>query len=131
MTCNIILKLITRFDQTTLEEANFHFAFCLVCVEFLLMSEFNFNKVEKNFNSQNLTWCFISLSEDLLFLVILFSKTNLFCHKIIWTISFTSDEAYIITSLNNLFTQFPKANYYFLVSNHVETFSCNYVTIKL
>ena len=35
ITCNILLKLISKFDQITLEGANLHVAFCLASVGFL------------------------------------------------------------------------------------------------
>lgn len=42
-----------------------------------------------------------------------------------------SNKVYIVMSFNNLFTQFPKANNYYLFINHIGTFSCNYITRKL
>ena len=73
----------------------------------------------------------LPLSEDRLFLVILSCKTDPFRRGVTLTISAASDEACAIKSLNNLSTRFPKANYQLLFSNHVGTFSRNYVTRKL
>ena len=38
---------------------------------------------------------------------------------------------YVVTSFNNLFTWFFKANNHLLFTNYAGTFSCNYVTKKL
>ena len=131
ITRDILLKLISRFDQTTLEGANLHAAFCLAFAGFLRMGEFTYNKVESDFSSWNLTRSSVSLSEDRLFLVIPSCKTDPFCRGITLTISAANDKACVVTSLNNLFTRFPKANNHPLFTNHVGTFSRNYVTRKL
>lgn len=131
ITRDILLKLISRFDQTTLEGANLHAAFCLTFAGLLRMGEFTYNKVESDFSSWNLTRGSVSLSEDRLFLVIPSCKTDPFRRGITLTISAANDEACVVTSLNNLFTRFPKANNHPLFNNHVGTFSRNYVTRKL
>ena len=131
ITRDILLKLISRFDQTTLEGANLHAAFCLAFAGFLRMGEFTYNKVESDFSSWNLTRGSVSLSEDRLFLVIPSCKTDPFRRGITLTISAASDEACVVTSLNNLFTRFPKASNHPLFTNHAGTFSRNYVTRKL
>ena len=131
ITRDILLKLISRFDQTTLEGANLHAAFCLAFAGFLRMGEFTYNKVESDFSSWNLTRGSVSLSEDRLFLVIPSCKTDPFRRGITLTISAANDEACVVTSLNNLFTRFPKANNHPLFTNHAGTFSRNYVTRKL
>lgn len=46
ITRDILLKLISRFDQTTLEGADLHAASCLAFAGFLRMGEFTHNKVE-------------------------------------------------------------------------------------
>lgn len=46
ITRDILLKLISRFDQTTLEGANLHAAFCLAFAGFLRMGDFTYYKVE-------------------------------------------------------------------------------------
>lgn len=61
---NILLKLIFKFNQTTLEKANLYAAFCLVFARFLQMGDFTYNKVKNNFSFWNLTQGFISFSED-------------------------------------------------------------------
>ena len=76
ITCNILLRLISRFDQTTLEGANLHFAFCLIFIGFLQMGEFTYNKVESEFSSWNLTKDSVFLSENRLFLIIPSCKTD-------------------------------------------------------
>ncbi len=131
ITRDILLKLISRFDQTALEGANSHAAFCLAFAGFLRMGEFTYNKVESDFSSWNLTRGSVSLSEDRLFLVIPFCKTDPFRRGITLTISAASDKACVVMSLNNLFTQFPKASNHPLFTNHAGTFSRNYVTRKL
>lgn len=50
ITRNILLKLISRFDQTTLEGANLHAAFCLAFAGFLQMGKFIYDKVENDFS---------------------------------------------------------------------------------
>ena len=95
------------------------------------MGEFTYNKVESNFSSWNLTRGSASLSEDRLFLVIPSCKTDPFCQGVTSTISAASDGAFAIKSLNILFTRFHRVNYQPLFSNHVGTFSRNYVTKKL
>ena len=54
-----------------------------------------------------------------------------FCRGIILTILAANDKVCVVTSFNNLFTQFLKANNYLLFTNHARTFSRNYVTRKL
>lgn len=51
ITRDILLKLISRFDQTTLEGANLHAAFCLAFAGFLRMGELTYDKVESDFSS--------------------------------------------------------------------------------
>lgn len=131
ITHNILLKLISRFYQTTLEGANLHAVFCLAFTGFLRMGKFTYDKVESDFSSWNFTRGFVSLSEDRLFLVIPSCKTDPFRQGVTLTISAASDGACAIKSLNKLFTRFPRANYQRLFSNHVGTFSRNYVTRKL
>lgn len=131
ITRDILLKLISRFNQTTLEGANLHAAFYLAFAGFLRMGKFTYDKVESDFSSWNLTRGSVSLSEDRLFLVIPSCKTDPFCQEVTLTISAASDGAGAIKSLNNLFTRFPRANYQLLFSNQVGTFSRNYVTRKL
>ena len=53
--CNIMLKLISGFDQTILEGANLHFVFYLVFTKFLQIGKFTYNKVKSEFSSSNLT----------------------------------------------------------------------------
>lgn len=131
ITRDILLKLISRFDQITLEGANLHAAFYLAFAGFLQMGGFTYNKVKSNFSSWNLTRGSVSLSEDRLFLVIPFCKTDPFCREVTLTILAANNKACAIKSFNNLFTQFPRANYNLLFSNHTGTFSRNYVTKKL
>lgn len=64
ITCDILLKLISRFDSTTLKRANLHAVFCLAFAEFFRMGEFTYNKVESDFNSWNLTWGLVSFFKD-------------------------------------------------------------------
>ena len=64
ITHDILLKLISRFDQTTFKGVNLHAAFCLAFAGFLRMGEFIYNKVEGNFSSWNLTQGSVSLLED-------------------------------------------------------------------
>ena len=78
ITRDILLKLISRFDQTTLEGANLYAAFCLAFAGFLRMGEFIYDKVEGNFRSWNLTRGSISLRGDRLLLVLPASKTDPF-----------------------------------------------------
>lgn len=125
ITRNILPKIISRFDQTTLKRANLHAAFCLAFAGFLRMDEFTYDKVKSDFSSWKLTRGSVSLSEDRLFLVIPSCKTDPFCQRIALTISAASDEACVVTSLNNLFTRFPKANNHPLFTHHVGTFSRN------
>ena len=64
ITWNILLRLISRFDQTTFEGANPNPAFCLAFARFLRIGKFTYNKVESNFRSWNLPCSFLSLQED-------------------------------------------------------------------
>ena len=121
ITRDVLLRLISRFDQTTLEGANLHAAFCLPFVGFLRMEEFTYDKVECDFNSWNLTWGPVSLSEDQLFLVPA-SKTDPFRRGVTLTISAVAEEACAIKSLRNLFERFPKAPSSPLFSNSAGTF---------
>lgn len=43
ITFDILLKLISKFDQTTLEVANLHIAFFLACAGFWRMGKFTYN----------------------------------------------------------------------------------------
>lgn len=61
ITFDILLKLISKFDQTTFEGANLYVAFCLAFAGFLRMGKFTYNKVESNFSSWNLTQRSVSL----------------------------------------------------------------------
>ena len=131
ITRDILLQLISRFNQRTLEGANLHSAFCLAFAGFLRMGEFTYDKVECDFNSWNLTRGSVSLSEDRLFLVLPASKTDPFRRGVTLTISAAADEACAIKSLRNLFERFPKAHHQPLFSNLAGTFSRNYVTRKL
>ena len=131
ITRDILLKLISRFDQTNFEGANLHAAFCLAFAGFLRMGEFTYDKLKNDFSSWNLTRGSVSRSEDWLFLVIPSCKTDPFCRGVTLTISAASDQACAIKSLNNLFTQFPRANHHPLFSNSAGTFNRNYVTKKL
>lgn len=78
-----------------------------------------------------MTWGFVSLFENRLFLVLSASKTDRFCRKVTLTISVTTNKAYAIKSLWNLFKQFLKAHYQFLFSNIARSFSQNYNIKKL
>ena len=131
ITRDILLKLISSFDQTTLEGANFHTAFCLAFTGFLRMGEFTYNKVESDFSSWNLTRGSISFLEDRLFLVLPSCKTDPFRQAVTLKTSAASDEACAIRSFTNLFTRFPRANHHPLFSNDAGTFGRNYVTKKL
>ena len=131
ITREVLLKLVSRFNQTTLEGANLHSAFCLAFAGFLRMGEFTYDKVESDFSSWNLTRGSVSLLEDRLFLVIPSCKTDPFRRGVTLTISAANDGACAIKSLNNLFTRFPIANYRPLFFNSAGTFSRNYVTRKL
>ena len=131
ITRDILLKLISRFDQTTLEGANLHAGFCLAFTGFLRMGEFTYDRIESDFSSWNLTQGSVSFSEDWLFLVILSCKTDPFRQGITLTISAASDKACAVASLTNLFIRFPKANHQLLFTNHAGTFNRNYVTKKL
>ena len=51
ITRDILLKLISRFDQRTFEGANLHAAFCLAFAGFLRMGEFTYDKVKHDFSS--------------------------------------------------------------------------------
>ena len=95
------------------------------------IGEFTYDKVECDFNSWNLTRGSVSLSEDRLFLVLPASKTDLFRRGITLTISATTDEAFAIKSLRNLFEQFPKPHHHLLFFNSAGTYGRNYVTKKL
>lgn len=131
MTRNILLKLILRLDQTTLEGAYLHAIFCLAFVGSFQMGKLTYNKVESNFNSWNLTQGLIFFFKDWLFLVILSCKTNLFRQRIILSFSTASNKICAIASFNNSFTQFPKANHQPLFSNHTGKLNHNYITKKL
>lgn len=124
-------KLISKFNQTTLKEANLHGVFCLVFARFLQIGEFIYDKVESDFSSWNLTRGSVSFSEDRCFFVISSCKTDPFSQRITLTILAASNKTCAVTSLNNLFTRFPKANYQPLFTNHAGTFNRNYVTKKL
>ena len=131
ITRDILLKLISRFHQTTLEGANLRATFCLAFAGFLRMGKFTYDGVESGFGSWGLTRGSVSLSKDRLFLVISSCKTDPFHRGLTLTIWAASDEAGAIKSLNILFTRFPKSNYQPLFPNHAGTFSRNYVTRKL
>ena len=79
ITRDILLQMISRFDQTTFEGANLHSAFCLAFAGFLRMGEFTYDNVEPDFSFWNLTRGSVSLLEDRLFLVLPASKIDLFC----------------------------------------------------
>ena len=131
ITRNILLQIISRFDQTTFERANFHSAFCLVFAGFLRMGKFNYDNVEPDFSFWNLTQGSVSLLEDRLFLVFLVSKTDPLCWGVTLTILVATDNAFAVKSLWNLFKQFSKAYYQLLFTTWAGTFSCNYVTKQL
>ena len=131
ITRNILLWLISRFDQITFEGVNLHAAFCLAFAGFLRMGEFTYDKVKCNFNSWNLTRGSVSLSENRLFLVFPASKTDPFRRGVTLTILAATDEACAIKSLRNLFGRFPKAHHHPLFSKTAGTFSRNYITKKL
>lgn len=94
------------------------------------MGEFTYDKLESNFISWNLTRGSVSLLEYWLLLVIPSCKTDPVRCGIILTILATSDKTCVVTSLNNLFTRFPKASNQLFFTNHAGTFSRNYVTRK-
>lgn len=95
------------------------------------MSKLTYNKIKSDFNSWNLTWHSVSPLKDRLFFVIPSCKMDLFCCKLILTISATNNKACIVRFLNNLFTWFSKTNNCHLFTNYIMTFSRNYVTKKL
>ena len=78
ITWDVLLRLISRFDQTTFEGANLYAAFCLAFTGFLRMGEFTYDKVESDFRSWHVTRGSISLQEDRLLLVLSASKTDPF-----------------------------------------------------
>ncbi len=82
---------MSRFDHKTLEGTNLHAVFCLVFAAFLRIREFNYNKVECDFNSWNLTRGSVSLSEGRLFLDLSASKTDSFHQGMTLTILATTD----------------------------------------
>ncbi len=95
------------------------------------MGEFTYDKVECDFNSWNLTRGSVFVLQDPLFFVFPASKTDPFRRGITLTISATTDEAFALKSLRNLFEQFAQLHHRPLFSNSAGTFGCNYVTKKL
>lgn len=130
ITCTILLRLISRFDQTT-EGASLQAVFYFTFAGFLRIREFTFDKVECDFNSWKLTRSSISVSENWHFVSSPSLQDNLFRRGVILTISAATDKACEIKFLCNLFEQFPKAHYHTLFSTSAGTFSCNYITKKL
>lgn len=110
ITCDILLKLITRFDQTTFEDTNLYAAFCLAFVGFLRMGEFTYNKVKGNFNSRNLTQGSIFILEVQLLLVFPAFKTDLFCQGVTLTILVTNDKACAVKFFCNIFEWFSQVS---------------------
>lgn len=131
ITWDILLKLISRFDQRNFEGANLHSAFCLSFAEFLRIGESTCDKVESDFRSWHLARGSISLQEDRLLLALTTSKTNPFHEGVTLTISATCDERYAMKSSRNLFEQFPKSHYCPLFSSLAGTFYRGYAVRKL
>lgn len=131
ITRNILLKLVSRFDLTTLERGKWYTALYFALAGFLRMSKFTYNKIEWTFSSWNLTQGPISFLEDQFFRVFLSCKTDLLRQKRTFKILATSNKAYAMKSLNNLFTQFLSANHYYPFSKPIHTFSRSYITRKL
>lgn len=75
---NILLQLISRFNQKTLEKVNLHANFCLAFAEFWQIGKFTYDKVECNFNFWNLAQGSVSLSDDCFFFVFPALKTDPF-----------------------------------------------------
>lgn len=126
-----MLKLILRFNQTTLKRANLHTTFYLAFVEFLQIWEFTYNKVEKDFRFWNLTRGLVSFLENRNFFVVPSCKTDSFRWGITLTISAASYKASIVKSYNHLFTLFLKVGNHALFTRNNGTFSYNYAIEKL
>ena len=130
ITKDILLWLISRFDQTTFEYTNLYAAFCLAFAGFLRMGEFIYDKVGSDFRSWHLTCGSIFFQEDRLLLVLPASKIDPFRQGVILIILAACNEVCAMNSLRNLFEQFPKSHYHLLFSSPVRTFNRRYVIKK-
>ena len=109
ITRDILLHMLTLFDQSTLYGATMHSAFCLAFAGFLRIGEFTWNTsdVDENFSSFFLTRRSVSFYDDYLQLTLPTSKTDPFRKGVTLTISASNDAACPLRSLRHLYTCFP------------------------
>ena len=110
ITRDILIKLINKFDQTSLVGATLHAAYCLAFAAFLRSGEFTYAKKDRSdpaFAAYNLTRQSARLETEKLYLSLPASKTDPFRKGITLIIAATHDEACPVGSLRNLFIRFP------------------------
>lgn len=109
ITRQVLLCIFLLFDATSLWGATMHSSFYLAFAEFLQIDEFTWSRADHSVNFQQ--WYVMKSSvflySDHLQLLLPFSKTDIFCAGITLTIVAAFNEAYAVSSIRNLFNQFP------------------------
>ena len=109
ITRDLLLKLVSLFDQNTLYGATMHSAFCLAFAAFLRVGEFTYDPADRtrDFYQWHVTRDSVSLADDHLELSLPASKTDPFRRGITLHIAAAGDKACPVASFSHLFSHFP------------------------
>ena len=109
ITRNVLLRLISQFDQSLLYGATLHASLCLAFADFLGIGAFSWSPINHgdNFTKYFITKRFVPLFEDQLELMLPSSQNDPFCKRITLPIATAVDTASPVRSLCRLLTGFP------------------------
>ena len=133
ITREILIKLLSRLDQTKEKGANLHAAYCLAFAGFLRAGEFTYTTqdvLDSSFDQWHLTRKSIRFEADHLQLSLPVSKTDPFRRGITLTIAATNDVACALASLTNLYRRFPSSPAAPLFKNG-QSFTRDYITTAM
>lgn len=134
VTRDILLKLLTQLDTKVETHAIIHAAYCLAFAAFLRVGEFTYSARDLrdlDFSSWHLTRKSVDIQADRLVLSLPASKTDRFCKGVTLTIVASNDKACAVSSIQNLFTQFPQPPSTPLFHSAIGPFTREYLTAKL
>ena len=111
ITKNVLLSILRTLDISTIDEANFHTAFCLAFADFLRTGEFTYepeNTRYQDFKNYHVTRRSITFSANSICLHLPASKTDPFKHEVTIPIAATDRKACPLQSLQNLYRRDPQ-----------------------
>lgn len=110
LTKDLLLKVLSKLDQSTKAGASLYASFCLAFGAFLRIGEFTYSwkdRQEEDFGQWFLTRRSVRLHKDHLELTLPASKTDPFRHGITLTVAATNDRACPVQALRHLFREWP------------------------